>query len=338
MRRDRLQWLVLTAAVSAVACGQNGGGNAAATASSSTVEAPKAQAVAASAGAAPARPKPHRHGGVAASLFRAANELNLPQPQQATLDTIEVSLKSDDDGVRSAMKAFRADLAAGIKAGKLDAAKLTADGSAVDQAIAVHKAKEAEALESLHALLDTTQRTALVAALRARQGEREGHATEWMRAKDASGAPIDWSKRRVEKLTTDLGLDASQQTQVAAMLTKAHDPPNAAGLQSRWEERRNRVDALLTAFAGDTFAAKSLDLNILPGKTAHEPMDHLVSFASLLLPILRPDQLGKFAGSLDRPFGAGEHGGRMAGAARGPADDIVFPFAEPVDEGQPPAR
>jgi hypothetical protein len=53
---------------------------------------------------------------------------------------------------------------------------------------------------------------------------------------------------------------------------------------------KRRLDALLTAFAGDAFDAKKADLTVLPGRM---------------------------------------HGGTQA---RGPADDIVFPFEEPVDD------
>jgi hypothetical protein len=285
-----------------------------------------------SAAAAKPRSTFRRHGGIASSLFRAAHDLDLAQAQQNALGTIEANLKADDDSIRAAMKVFRADLVLGVKASKLDSAKLTADDAVVDQAIADHKAKEAEALDSLHSLVDAAQRTTLIASVRARQAEHESRATDWIKAKEADGAVPDWSKRRLDKLTADLALDPGQQSQVAAILTKASDPPNAAVFQSRLDERQKRADALLMAFAGDTFDAKSLDLSILPGKTAHEPFDHIVSFVSKLLPILHSDQRDKFAASLDRPFGWGGHPG-MPGAApaRNPTDDIAFPFNEPVD-------
>jgi hypothetical protein len=331
MRRYAIQAVVLATSIVAFGCEGNGGNSGA----TSSAPAATAQAVATPAAVPAANPHKFRHhAGLAASVFRAAHDLDLPAAAQESLNTLETNLKADDENVRAAMKAFRADLVSGVKAGKLDSAKLGEDNGVVDQAIGDHKAKEAEALNSLHGQLDAPQRAALLASVRSKQAEREAHMMDWMTAKEANGAPPDWTKKRLDKLTADLALDTSQQSQVAGILGKLNDPPNAAGLQARWAERKARVDALLTAFASDTFDAKQLDLSILPGKTAHEPMQHMVGFATQVLPVLHPDQRDKFAASLDRPFGWAGHG---SPEARGPADDIAFPFNEPVDspiEGQ----
>jgi Spy/CpxP family protein refolding chaperone len=268
-------------------------------------------------------------------MFHAANDLPLTDAQKASLDKIETSLKSDDDGIRTAMKAFRTDLIAGIKANKIDTAKLTADDAVVDKAFADHQEKEAQALNSLYAALDPASRTALVAAVRAKQADHEARMAGWMKAKDADGGAPDWSKKRLDRLTADLTLDAGQQKQVAAILAKASDPPNAAGMQARWDDRKKREDSLLTAFSADGFDAKKADLTVIPGKTAHDPMDHMVTFFTQLLPVLHPDQRDKLAASMDRPFGG--MGGMPAGGAaagRHPVDDMAFPFMEPR-EGPP---
>jgi len=330
--RHRVKWFLLSASLVAFGCQQNSEANAGTNASSSAAEALQAPSAVPSAATAKPRSVFRRHGGIASSLFRAAHDLDLAQAQQNALGTLEANLKADDDGIRAAMKIFRADLMIGVKAGKLDSAKLTADDGVVEEAVTNHKAKEAEALDSLHALVDAAQRTTLVASVRAKQAEHESRMTDWVKAKEADGAAPDWSKKRLDKLTADLALEPGQQSQVAAILARASDPPNGAGFQSRLNERQKRTDALLTAFASDTFDAKSLELSILPGKTAREPFDHIVVFVSKLLPILHPDQRGKFAASLDRPFGWGGHPGASGAApARNPTDDIAFPFNEPVD-------
>jgi Spy/CpxP family protein refolding chaperone len=334
--RKRSLWLVLPI-VCALGCDENKQ-EGPATAASAGAAGSASAALAASASAAPvasavkAHTRPGHHGGIASGLFHAAHDLTLAETQKDSLDTIETNLKGDDDGMRTAMKSFRADLLAGVKAGKLDSAKLTTDQAAIDKAIADHRDKEAAALDSLHGLLDATQRASVVAAVRAKDAEHEAKVTAWMSEKDAKGAAPDWNKKRLDKLTADLTLDAAQQKQVAAILAKTSDPPNAAGMQARWDEMKKRKDALLTAFAGDTFDAKKADLTMLPGKTAHEPMDHITSFYTQLLPVLHPDQRDKLATSMDRPFGIHEsqddgHGGR----ARGVPDDIAFPFAEPPE-------
>jgi Spy/CpxP family protein refolding chaperone len=338
MKRNQGLWLVFPFAL-LLGCQESSGGPAPApSASTPPAAAPSVSGPVAAAAMKP-RPMIGRHGGIAAGLFRATNDLTLTDAQKDSLTAIETALKADDDGVRTAMKAFRADLLAGVKAGKLDTAKMTADDAVVDKAIADHQDKEATALDSLYKLLDATQRTAVVAAVRAKQAERETHMTGWM--KEADGGAPDWGKKRLDKLTADLGLDAGQQKQAAAILTKAADPPNAAGMQSRWDDMKKRMDALLTAFASPTFDAKKADLTVLPGKAAHDPMDHMVAFFTQLLPVLHPDQRDKLAASMDRPFGAhdgppGVMGGQ--GMPHHPVDDIAFPFVEPGESwGEAPA-
>lgn len=316
--------LVPVASMAILACNEGSSGNGA-VASASAVTPPSA---APSASAPKPHPQYEHHGGLAASIFRAASDLDLTQPQQDSVAKIEASLKADDDGLRAAMKAFRTDLIAGIKAGKLDTAKLTADDAVVDKAHAAHQTQEATALGTLHDLLTPAQRGALVTAVRAKEAEHEAHMTGWLKAREADGGAVDLDKKRLDKMTADLSLDAGQQKQVAAILAKASEPADAIGLQQRWTERKQRSDALLASFGADTFDAKKVDLSILPGKTAHDPMDHMVAFFTQLLPILHPDQRDKLAASLDRPFGG--HGATTP-QTRTPADDMAFPFSEPDD-------
>jgi Spy/CpxP family protein refolding chaperone len=319
------------ASIVALGCNDSSGGATTAGSSSATTTA----SALASAVPTVSAPKPHpmfgRHGGIAAGLFRAAHEVPLKDEQKDSLDTIEASLKADDDGLRGAMKTFRTDLIAGVKAGKIDATKMTADDAVVDKAVADHQTQEAKALDSLHALLDSTQRGAVVASVRAKNADREKRMMGWMQAKEADGGAPDFAKKRLAKLTTDLTLDAGQQKQVAAILAKQSDPPNPTAMQTRWDDHKKRTDALLTAFAGDTFDATKADLKILPGKTPHEPTEHMVAFFTALLPVLHPDQRDKLAATMDRPFGAGGGPGMMGMQVRSPVDDIAFPFEEPSD-------
>jgi Spy/CpxP family protein refolding chaperone len=340
MPRHRVQWIaVAVGSFAVVGCQQGGSGGQNATASAG-VSVGDASPASSDAGARAARGKSRmfaRHGGIGSSLFHAAHELDLTQAQLQALDKIEAALKADDESIRAAMTTFRADLIAGVKPGRLDVAKLTVDYGLVDKAIADHQSREAEALESLHTLLDATRRASLVASVRARVAERESRMGAWMKGKETDGGPPDSRKRRLERLTADLSLEPDQQKRVDAILAKARDLPNGAAMQSRWEERKNRTEGLLTTFAGDAFDAKTLDLTVLPGKTAHEALDHMVTFYAQLLPILYANQRDKLAESLDRPFGGGGHPGMPgAGPARTPADDMAFPFAEPVEPSEEP--
>jgi Spy/CpxP family protein refolding chaperone len=337
MMRNQGLWFVFPFAL-LLGCQDSSGGPAPAPSASTPPAAAPSVSVTAAASAMKPRPMMGRHGGIASGLFRATNDLTLSDAQKDSLTQIETALKADDEGIRTAMKAFRADLLAGVKAGKIDTAKMTADDAVVDKAIADHQDKEATALNSLYKLLDAGQRTTVVAAVRAKQAERETRMANWNKESDG-GAP-DWSKKRLDKLTADLGLDAGQQKQVAAILTKSADPPNAAGMQSRWDDLKKRQDALLTAFASPTFDAKKADLTLLPGKSAHDPMDHMAAFFTQLLPVLHADQRDKLVASMDRPFGAHEGPPGMSGQGmpHHPVDDIAFPFVEPGEgSGEAPA-
>ncbi len=337
--RNQGLWFVFPLAL-LLGCQDSSGGPAPAPSASTPPPAASSATATAAASAAKPRPMVGRHGGIASGLFRAAADLPLTDAQSEQLNQIEATLKADDSGIRTAMKAFRADLLAGVKAGKIDTAKMTADDAVVDKAIADHQDKEAAALDSLYKLLDPAQRTTVVAAVRAKQAERETRMANWN--KDADGGAPDWSKKRLDRLTADLALDAGQQKQVAALLTKNADPPNAAGMQARWDDLKKRQDALLTAFASSSFDAKKADLTMLPGKTQHDPMDHMATFFTQLLPILHPDQRDKLAATMDRPFGAHEGppgmGMQGQGASHHPVDDMAFPFVEPGEEhGEAPA-
>jgi hypothetical protein len=280
------------------------------------------------------RRRPHRHGGIASILFRAARELDLGPPKLEALETIERSLKADDEGIRSAMKAFRFDLVSGIRPGSLASGKIAADDGLIDKAISAHQATEAAALDALHALLEPAERASIVSSIRVRQKDIESRATGWM--KEADGGALDWGRRRLDKLSAELALDSDQQRQVASILAKAVGPPTGQAMEQRWAERRQRTDLLLTAFAGEQFEARKLDLSILPGKAPHEAMDRMVAFFAKFLPLLHPDQRDKLASSIDQPFGWGARG-RVPGNApsRRIVDDIAFPFAEPVEDDEP---
>lgn len=334
MRSRHALWIVaIASSVGALGCQESSGGSAGTAQAEPSASAPAVSASATTSAAA-AKPRQHygRHGGIASSLFHAAHDLpDLSQAQDDSLEKIEATLKSDDEAIRTAMKTFRTDLVAGVRAGKLDSAKLKTDDGTVDKAIGDHQSQEAAALDSLHALLTPVQRPALVANIRAKQSEREQHMNEWMQGKGADGGSVDWVQRRVDNLTATLTLDAGQQKQVAAILAKPTDVPNAASMQSRWAERKAKTDALLTAFAADSFDSKKLDLGVMPGKTPHDPMDHMASFYTQLLPILHADQRDKLATSMDRPFGGDRHGPSGAPATRSPGDDISFPFSEPEE-------
>jgi hypothetical protein len=232
-------------------------------------------------------------------VLHAARDLDLTDAEKAKLDAIEGPLQSGDPS-RSALKDLQADVVAGIRAGALDMTKIQPDYAAIDKAMQARQAKEADALNALHAALDPTKRATLVAALRAKQAERD--AQRAAHDDGDAGSAADWAKRRLERVTRQLALDDGQQKSVAALIAKG-DAMTPATMRAKRDDAKKHIDALFTAFAADPFDATKLDLSLVSGKTPHDGVEKDTTFVSQLLPILTQDQRMKLASQRDRMGG-----------------------------------
>jgi Spy/CpxP family protein refolding chaperone len=331
MRIDCIRWLVPGVSAVLVACA----GGATPPAPVPTPSASVAQPPASSAPVEPvaSAPKPHReHGparaGVAGMMLHAAHDLQLKDAQTAELDKLEQQLHPDDAPLPAEFKEYQTALAAGVRAGKIDAAKLPSLQSGVEKAMQARMDKQVEVLNGLHAVLDAGQRKALVAAVRTRQADMEKRAAE-RKPEGAKPAPADWDKRRLERMTKELELDAGQQKKVEALLgkTKHPAPPDMAAMR---DEMKKRNEAMLTAFEADAFDAKKLDMAPAPKGKPGEGADKHVEFLNKLVAILKPPQREKLAARLENP----PMRGPREGMHHGPRPGHGSTFDEP--EGEPP--
>ncbi len=112
-------------------------------------------------------------GNPAAALIHAARQGDLADAQKTKLDEIEKTLRPDEGLAREELKGYHADLVAGVRAGKLDNAKLDAHWATLEKAAKAHQAKEASALDALYAALDAGQRAAAVSKVRAAHADRD---------------------------------------------------------------------------------------------------------------------------------------------------------------------
>ena len=300
-------------------------GTASASATTAATTAPPASA-SASASAGPAgRGHPERRFGMSGMLFQAARDLpDLTADQKDKIDKIEEPLRSEDPAAKEEHKQFHSDLMAGVKAGKIDTAKLTAHYATFDKFMQARQDKEVEALNGLFAALDATHRKALTAAVRSKQAEREAR---WA-ARDAgagfdAGTAADMQKRQLERMTKELDLDATQQKSIGAIFAKAAPP--AQNMESMKAEGKKRTEALLTAFEGETFDAKKLDLWPMTAKKMHEMMDRRVQFLAGVTPILKDEQRSKLAARMDR----------MMAGPRGRDQGDMMPYDGPLFEDEP---
>ena len=255
------------------------------------------------------------HGGPSVMLFQAARALDLKDEQKAKIDAAEKTAHAgaadaSRDAMKAATKDLHSDLVAGIKAGKIDTTKLEPRYVAVEKVVAETHAKEAEALNALHAALDATQRKAVTASVRAKQAMREDKMAHREGA-DGGGGPDGGkgaftSKRSLDRLTRGLDLDADQQKKVDAIVAKEDATKTARPDPA---EMKKNVEAMLVAFEKDTFDAKKLDAYDV--KKLRAPMEQETRLLVQLVPILKQEQRDKLAAKMER--GPSPHGGRGAG-------------------------
>lgn len=325
--------------LTALACDNAPSASAPATAEApKTLEAPKL-APTASASAAPAesaaperRPRRDR-AGLAGAMYAAAAELELPADKKAALDKLDEGL-GGGPADPEARKALNAAMTEGVKAGKVELAKLEPSLAELDKAAAARKEAEIKALDALHEELDAAQRKALVESVKKRQAEREARFKDRPEPGPDKVKDEERAKRRLERLTGELGLDADQQKKVEPILAK-HDMGREGGKAGgAREEMRKRMDALLAAFEKDTFSAAKLDFGA-DAKHYREMAKKQAEYLNALLAVIKPEQRDKLAATLaDRPGGPrgrgpwGPRPGRpMGGPMGGPP-----PAADPAEE------
>ncbi|MBV9945263.1 MAG: hypothetical protein JOZ69_00255 [Myxococcales bacterium] len=215
----------------------------------------------------------------AAALLQAAYEESLSPTQRSTVGTVARNLEATGRALAEVFRGVGTDLAAQVRAGVLDPAHVSADESAITDAVQAHVAQEVDALGTLHTILAPTQRKAAVTVL---SSERPGSAELQADPEALSGRAA-----RLDRLTRELGLDSDQQQRVAALLAEEEQPaaPDRA-------EHERRFEQVVGAFASDTFDARATFQSIAPSPVAmiHERVQRQTAFLSQLLPILRPAQ------------------------------------------------
>jgi Spy/CpxP family protein refolding chaperone len=305
-------------ASSPVACkgcgGSSGAGGSGPTASTSASS---------SASAAPRPPLPS--GGPFGAVFQAIESQSLNAEQRAVINKAAAELRAGDElakgtdsdaGPRASFRQMQAELAAGVKGGKVDLAKLNEGQSAVERVTKARQAREAEALTKIQRVLTPAQRQNIASSIRTaeektasriekhdKHEKRDGGRAE--AGRNDAGAP-NWARLRLESYVRDLGLDAGQQKSVDALLAKE------TSLSPRAESKAQR-DAMLSAFEKDGFDALAFRTDDVQPRMA--AFLDLASFLAQVVPTLRPEQRDKLATKFEKGPEPTEHNRR-----RGPRD------------------
>jgi Spy/CpxP family protein refolding chaperone len=287
----------------------------------------------ASGSAAPRPQREPRAKGVAGRFLTAALALDLKDDQRATVKKLsEEAAAEKPEDARAGMKEMNTEIVAGIKAGKVDAAKLEPHYAKMDEAQKEKHAVQVKALNDLHAALTPDQRKALVAALETKEAERNGPAAGAPGASGAAAAPVpppaepkvdpakekerkaDMAKRELERMTRELGLDEAQQKEMEKVIAKKKEAKEDR--KAMREAEKKRFEKLLSEFEKDKFDASKLELS--PKSTMREHAKMMVEHYNAVLKVIKPEQRDKFASSIERGHGMMGRGmGRPMGGMGG---------------------
>jgi Spy/CpxP family protein refolding chaperone len=264
----------------------------------SVIEAPAASASAAPIALAVAsKPSARFDAPDAALLFGEARKAASTPEAKAKIDDIEQVLRTDDAAPKTVVKELNADVVAGIKAGKVDLAKLEPRLVALDTERQVRREKEADAVNALWAALDATQRKTIAAEARTAQAARDRVFEQTKDVtEEAADQRAEFKKHRAERMAKDLDLDAEQAKKVDPLFAKQDEPATTAAIHA---EAKKKTDPALAAFEGDAFDAKKLEAFKAPGKKGRGPVESGIKLMAQLVPILKPEQREKLAATFD---------------------------------------
>jgi len=284
------------------------------------------------------------------AIFQMAlHDLDLTQDQKSKIETAMKTLEGDRP------KMERPDtkpLADAIRSNSVDASKLAPQGPS-DADVEARRAKLASALDTLHATLDSAQRTQLATLAkeklakgpemrgghrgpdgddadadapkgeRGRHGMREGKDGERGHAgmpgmKGRGGSPADF-------LLHGLDVTDEQRAKIDAALDKAGlvgppaDAPNREDMEKHMADFKAKATAMIDAFAKDDFDAKA-NLPEMPTGRMHGPGPaRFVESLAIIVPLLDDAQRSTLADRIEQ--GPPDHmgPGRGYGEKRGHA-------------------
>lgn len=219
--------------------------------------------------------------GAAERLLEAAGALQLTDGQREKVRLLKDQLAKYEQNARAAFRTLREDVADQVRAGAIQVAGVRADEDRAAGAMTVHVDKGAETMNALYAILEPSQRAALVTAVRATQpGLTEAQSPTGL---------------RFARLASDLALDAAQERRMSAIVL---------GRQAAipvFEEPSANVDAILEAFGGSSFDGWStVPLPLVPpAETVRQDLDRGIDFLVRLVAVLRPAQRERLASMIE---------------------------------------
>ena len=321
MRNRASLWILVAVACLPVAacgsCGDKGSGSGSSGAVSSSTAALSASASSSAVASASASSTANRRnammvraGGAVGALFRAASQSELSEEQKAKIEQIATDLRegdkmeaADGGGPAKQMKALNEEVVAGVKAGRIDPAKLEPHYVALEREAKERAARDVEGLGKLHDVLDADTRKKLGEQVKKQEDDRAKKMEAQQAQHVDAGAKNSMQRKKYEQWGKTLNLDDDQKKKLDAIIP-AEDLKMATAIR---EEGKKRADITCDAFVKDTWDGK-----VIPGpdiKQIRKPMDEQVKFYNALIPILKPEQKEKLVTRLEKQAERGSGGG-----------------------------
>jgi Spy/CpxP family protein refolding chaperone len=230
----------------------------------------------------------HRHhhaGGVPSFIALSLDTLGAEPEKKAQIEKLDADLHQKMAPARDAEKNLMQVLADGVAAGQVDTAKVDAAVAQVTSTSTAAHDAVADSLNQLHAILSPAERAALVEKVQA-------HWEVWRHVNHEAQPGGREPGGRLAALTEELSLTPDQVEKISTGLGKPAEHPEHFDPK----DAESHVQAFATAFAADTFDAKTLSTGpAANGALSSHGATRMVHFYETVTPILTADQRTKLA-------------------------------------------
>lgn len=229
-------------------------------------------------------PRRHSRSSNPASAFvDAATTLDIDAATRAKIEHLDDGLDVDDTKAAVIFKAYRIELAKGVRANKIEPPKLETYYADIAAHAKAREEKAAVVFNNLHAALTPDQRVKVATKMKADQALREARAARGRKQPSAQ-------RRILMGMVRNLELEAKQLREVDALIPP--ESPDAGASDPKRAHFREVADAFGTA----TFDAKQ---HLFDEKEARSALEDQTKLVTQLLPILTEKQRDKLASVLD---------------------------------------
>ena len=272
MRLTRMTGLALMAGLGLSACATQSAAGGAPTADAQPADDPAATELR----------EHHRHnhrGGVTQFVAMSLDTLGVDDAKRPQVDKLQDDLHVCMVPTGEIRKRLLLTLADGIAAGTIGTEAVDASLAQLSVAAASVHDCSADALNRLHAVLSPEERVALVDKVQA-------HWEVWRQVNQEDDAKDRAQGGRVAELARDVGLTQDQADRISTSLRAMH-----AGMSGKFDSKKAEahVAAFATAFAGETFDAKTIVANA-NGELASHGGRQMALFYETVAPLLTPEQ------------------------------------------------